>query len=195
MICTSCVICPLDVICATRVGRKRRIEYHCDQREQYHFCGAKISRRAVRGISLFNNYRPTEHRKRSPRANKTFKKVLFAYNFTLTNKSNPKFLNHALSLSLLLRKIQLPPRGSLSGFVQLFIFEFSTWLFRRFFFLWEFAGNRSCRSYRLDTVLIAIGGQRGAAMRYEKLQWSSLPLFHSDQNQTDIQDRDKGGDQ
>ncbi|MBQ2989261.1 MAG: hypothetical protein IJD59_09170, partial [Clostridia bacterium] len=59
--------------------------------------------------------------------------------------SNPKFLNHALSLSLLLRKIQLPPRGSLSGFVQLFIFEFSTWLFRqsdavnldlrRFFFL------------------------------------------------------------
>ncbi|MBQ2988996.1 MAG: hypothetical protein IJD59_07830, partial [Clostridia bacterium] len=45
--------------------------------------------------------------------------------------SNPKFLNHALSLSLLLRKIQLPPRGSLSGFVQLFIFEFSTWLFRQ----------------------------------------------------------------
>ena len=42
---------------------KRRIEYHCDQWEQYHFCGAKISRRAVRGISLFKNYRPTEHRK------------------------------------------------------------------------------------------------------------------------------------
>ncbi len=63
VICTSCVICPLDVICATRVGRKRRIEYHCDRREQYHFCGAKISRRAVRDISLLNNYRPTEHRK------------------------------------------------------------------------------------------------------------------------------------
>ncbi|MBQ2987871.1 MAG: hypothetical protein IJD59_02070, partial [Clostridia bacterium] len=47
------------------------------------------------------------------------------------DKSNPKFLNHALSLSLLLRKIQLPPRGSLSSFVQLFIFEFSTWLFRQ----------------------------------------------------------------
>ena len=29
-----------------------------------------------------------------------------------TDKSNPKFLNHALSLSLLLRKIQLPPRGN-----------------------------------------------------------------------------------
>ncbi|MBQ2989648.1 MAG: hypothetical protein IJD59_11145, partial [Clostridia bacterium] len=38
---------------------------------------------------------------------------------------------YALSLSLLLRKIQLPPRGSLSSFVQLFIFEFSTWLFRQ----------------------------------------------------------------
>ena len=48
-----------------------------------------------------------------------------------TDKSNPKFLNHALSLSLLLRKIQLPPRGSLAIFVQLFIFEFSTWLFRQ----------------------------------------------------------------
>jgi len=33
---------------------------------------------------------------------------------------------YALSLSLLLRKIQLPPRWSLSIFVQLFIFEFST---------------------------------------------------------------------
>ncbi|MBQ2989270.1 MAG: hypothetical protein IJD59_09215, partial [Clostridia bacterium] len=48
-----------------------------------------------------------------------------------TDKFNPKFLNRALSLSLLLRKIQLPPRGSLAIFVQLFIFEFSTWLFRR----------------------------------------------------------------
>ncbi|MBR6743913.1 MAG: hypothetical protein IKM00_01665 [Clostridia bacterium] len=38
---------------------------------------------------------------------------------------------YALSLSLLLRKIQLPPRGSLSSFVQLFIFEFSTWIFRQ----------------------------------------------------------------
>ncbi|MBQ2988397.1 MAG: hypothetical protein IJD59_04760, partial [Clostridia bacterium] len=43
-----------------------------------------------------------------------------------TDKFNPKFLNRALSLSLLLRKIQLPPRGSLSVFVQLFIFEYST---------------------------------------------------------------------
>jgi len=35
-----------------RLKLQRRIEYHCDHREQYHFCGAKISRRAVRGISL-----------------------------------------------------------------------------------------------------------------------------------------------
>ena len=31
---------------------QRRIEYHCDHREQYRFCEAKISRRAKRGISL-----------------------------------------------------------------------------------------------------------------------------------------------
>ena len=30
-----------------RLKLQRRIEYHCDHREQYHFCEAKISRRAV----------------------------------------------------------------------------------------------------------------------------------------------------
>jgi hypothetical protein len=35
-----------------RLKLQGRIEYHCDRREQYHFCKAKISRRAVRGISL-----------------------------------------------------------------------------------------------------------------------------------------------
>ena len=37
-----------------RLKLQGRIEYHCDRREQYHFCEAKISRRAVRGISLKN---------------------------------------------------------------------------------------------------------------------------------------------
>ena len=27
-----------------RLKQQRRIEYHCDHREQYHFCEAKISR-------------------------------------------------------------------------------------------------------------------------------------------------------
>ena len=35
-----------------RLKLLRRIEYHCDRREQYHFRVAKISRRARRGISL-----------------------------------------------------------------------------------------------------------------------------------------------
>ena len=37
-----------------RLKQQRRIEYHYDHREQYHFCDAKISRQAVRGISLRN---------------------------------------------------------------------------------------------------------------------------------------------
>ena len=44
-----------------RLKLQRRIEYHCDPRAQYHFCKAKISRRAVRGISLKYLYRPTVH--------------------------------------------------------------------------------------------------------------------------------------
>jgi len=44
-----------------RLKLQRRIEYHCDPRAQYHFCKAKISRRAVRGISLKSLYRPTVH--------------------------------------------------------------------------------------------------------------------------------------
>ena len=46
-----------------RLKLQRRIEYHCDPREQYHFCKAKISRRAVRGISRKNLYRPIVHLK------------------------------------------------------------------------------------------------------------------------------------
>ena len=51
-----------DMRCA-RLRLQRRIEYHCDPWAQYHFCGAKISRRAVRGISLKNLYRPIVHLK------------------------------------------------------------------------------------------------------------------------------------
>ena len=35
-----------------RLKLQGRIEYHCDCREQYHFCKAKISRRAKQGITL-----------------------------------------------------------------------------------------------------------------------------------------------
>ena len=45
-----------------RLKLQRRIEYQCDHREQYHFCKAKISRRAVRGISL-KIHRHTVHLK------------------------------------------------------------------------------------------------------------------------------------
>jgi hypothetical protein len=63
----------------------------------------------------------------SLRENKIFEKFCSRTILELqTDKSNPKFLNHALSFSLLLRKIQLPLGGSLSVFVQLFVFSFST---------------------------------------------------------------------
>ena len=41
----KCVICPSDVICASRVGSyKANIISLRNEVEQYHFCGAKISR-------------------------------------------------------------------------------------------------------------------------------------------------------
>ena len=47
-----------------RLKLQGRIEYHAEPCEAYHFCGAKISRRAVRGISLLRskNITPSEAR-------------------------------------------------------------------------------------------------------------------------------------
>ena len=76
-----------------RLKLQRRIEYHCDRREQYHFCEAKISRRAVRGISLRNI--PPEN---------TLKKSVTHY--TLQARRVKRSTNKPLVLLLLFCKIQ-----------------------------------------------------------------------------------------
>ena len=69
---------------------------------------------------------------RSPRANKIFEKVLFAYNFRLANRQIQFkiFESRTLSQSFALQN-PAPSRREPFYFVQLFIFSFSTWLFRQ----------------------------------------------------------------